>query len=1301
MVKKEIDLEDIKENFKSKFKYFNQFDCKLCKKPFILDPISKKCKLCDLNLDSKKLIPNCKVKKTLKIFVDCNSKDITKIDFLENHFVIHSINELVKTFYKLLDEVSLFSYLIFRLEEIDIKIFFNAQAQCSSFQNNLILENNFTRIVDSLKNVNLEMSIYNKIEGKINDNYHINLNKNIELKNFEIVRIFNLNFHSQNNAEIIFDKVSSINLNNLKFKKVKDNSQSINVLMVKSKGISDQAIIRNIFISIKLEQLQFEGFFKIQSHIYSLINFTLQDSSFFIKNSFLPFINSRKITLTNILFLNNKINDQILMTIFDFNTIILTNFSIYNSTFTGCKIFDFSLSKIVNLNKLTIINNSFIAKIFTSAFVINKGILNNFSFKFNKLTNISLLNGQPILGDISPTKMLINNTEFVNCVLEESALINIKYKHDPISVDISNLIVKFISDKKLYQLKRSLEIISLSKIHTFKLLNASFNEISFNILYLDSIPIVKITNTTIINSKSLQNSLKKVLPKANPLIVYFCDNITINNFEITRFYTKGTLFFIFSIEKSSHIILHYFTFLENILEPDSSDKVSCFQVYGSNPGEINMQFGVTQNIFLKELQNAIFKSSSIIFIESIFSLLVLRNVISFNNSANNIYLHSKQNIIAELKIYLSKINSLSEVIGGGIYSYTEVFHIKNSYFNFTEAKKGGALTLKLISESNLTFNNVDFKNIKSNTASTLSIDAIDVITFIVHFLNCLIENNISEDIGSIQISNLVTKKSMVGLENVNLFNIKCKYGAIISIENINFIVLHNVKFNNKMINKINDITGNGYLIYLKLASNTTLSIEESKFEFIEVNSNLIEFNDGISLKIENSLWKYINFSKISAISLLNIKKIIIKNSKICFNMRKDSFKEDILLNLKQTEKLNKNLYEELLKNNTSSKFDSKINLNLNDKISFLKIENSNCEIDNLTINNIICLNCSGSGIFFLNSDIILKNSIFLKNVALKGGVFYFESFKNNKNIQIIQNCNFSYNLAEIGGSIYFSNRFINLIDINFEENKANFEGGAFYIKNNEEIIINDKTIFKNLNFIKNFARIGGIFIYRGVVPLMINLKYINNKATFHGKNGPFSYPSSIILKKKDKYYEDNKFKIINMRSGGIFKDNSIEFLLKDENNEIIPFSNANLDFMIFVDENFISKQFVKKFSVVAQEVVIFNNKSKSIPLKPLVIIRSVTYNATLKVSSKMIKNIKNGKILEDYYYKIFVDFRDCIIGEIFVKEKNTCEVCNKRSFSLNIGYKNAITCYTCPLLHTCDGGYKIQLSQGNFIYKYY
>ncbi|KAL4430507.1 hypothetical protein ABPG74_005432 [Tetrahymena malaccensis] len=338
------------------------------------------------------------------------------------------------------------------------------------------------------------------------------------------------------------------------------------------------------------------------------------------------------------------------------------------------------------------------------------------------------------------------------------------------------------------------------------------------------------------------------------------------------------------------------------------------------------------------------------------------------------------------------------------------------------------------------------------------------------------------------------------------------------------------------------------------------------------------------------------------------------------------------------------------------------------------------------------------------------------------------------NTHLIQNTQFSQNLGRNGSSIAIFENLQGFLEISnsiFIQNQATYSGGAIYISNSITYITGSQIISNN-------AMIGGGLRYEFVKPnidqpnksrLLQNnnnqIKTIiqNNTAEVYGNNvGSYLYSMNILeqnitslsLQQFQTKYSSwaqklsssamNAYLQSNFRSGDILP--LYAQLLDEENNPA------------FIDSSKIANNIYDP--TLIKEIKSFSVKATSLQGSQLKVFGQYTtdftsYNMTIKafqINTKVVSDPQSQNLLliqystsyvsnqiiqgEQMYSVIIINFRDCIIGEVYqqLDEVFSCFPCPDGQYSLQIPNKQQQTCSQCPSSANSCQLNQIQLKQG-------
>ncbi|EWS74991.1 transmembrane protein, putative, partial (macronuclear) [Tetrahymena thermophila SB210] len=347
------------------------------------------------------------------------------------------------------------------------------------------------------------------------------------------------------------------------------------------------------------------------------------------------------------------------------------------------------------------------------------------------------------------------------------------------------------------------------------------------------------------------------------------------------------------------------------------------------------------------------------------------------------------------------------------------------------------------------------------------------------------------------------------------------------------------------------------------------------------------------------------------------------------------------------------------------------------------------------------------------------NNLFIKNNTLKQSVIIqinqisnvaiTNSFFSQNQIQscilssngdqiVIKNTNFTNNKSYGSGTGFNLNNFnltnSNLmIDCHFSENISQDEGGAILLQNVDIDI-------QNSSFLNNTSSIGGAIRYKEYIPSFVkNIKstrnlqsqksiiFKGNRAKIFGQNIG-SYPYKIVLK-EDLSRDLEQYVFENYRSG----DNnfSIKLILLDEEYNPVKVSSKDIGYSLKI-QNEIKTYQLQLISLNLTELEIKDNtqfqyiqsgQDYLFNLKGMQLLGTPSKKVKFEIQAFFMQKISGNQILiGQKIYDVYVSFRKCEVGEIYVKISDTkyeCSPCGDKFYSLQNPIKDSNqACKSCP-----------------------
>lgn len=362
------------------------------------------------------------------------------------------------------------------------------------------------------------------------------------------------------------------------------------------------------------------------------------------------------------------------------------------------------------------------------------------------------------------------------------------------------------------------------------------------------------------------------------------------------------------------------------------------------------------------------------------------------------------------------------------------------------------------------------------------------------------------------------------------------------------------------------------------------------------------------------------------------------------------------------------------------------------------IENSKIfqEISNKSqgIGGLLCLNCKKLKMMNTSLENISNSNQFSGSLTIIG------SSQQENNFFSIENCKFAKNWGLSGGSISINNTNVSIVECEFSSNIAETGAGIyFYCSLDVDCIWN----LENNTFINNTANVsGGAIKWEPYEPLNVEKnEYLNNEA-FFGPNFA-SQPVRFSIQ-----YPEDLEQFTFFSSGNTTSTFSLSLL--DYYGQTVK-GVEGLAIIKLSYENDTVKGAKQIVGLLGSQVISFLNNSFT--FQDLTLVATPETSLYLIITSGLVpyyfsdllersdisySNKNNVKIKEtadpttrEYQFKIEVEMRQCLIGEIYNINENTCNVCPFGQYSLT---PNATSCSECPGNSVCMGGFNISLNPG-------
>ncbi|EAR92246.3 transmembrane protein, putative (macronuclear) [Tetrahymena thermophila SB210] len=962
--------------------------------------------------------------------------------------------------------------------------------------------------------------------------------------------------------------------------------------------------------------------------------------------------------------------------------------------------------KNLNLQGLYLSNNSsmftafnqeqfslFVSESFTNLILEDINIINNNS------TNIISLDQQTPLYLFQSSSISIKNMRVSNNIFYNINIINIQsyIQTQEIQMEIYNV---FISDNILNQIQSNffmqalyddiLVPIATLDIQNIIVSNNSLpNDISdqylfdINMFQIQKFLNISIQNISLINNHnfglglfrqtelldinnfncSFTNNYQNLqIPSSSCLMVEDASLVNIQNFIVgQKILNDSFALCIISSQVASQVLI------ENIILENISIFQSGMQVF-SEPIYINLNIGQTVQINnLKASNCSLFGLPYSSVSTPVLYVLNLRGFVNiYQANLQGIFSNSMNN---GLVINANSLNISSSIFKGFYYIENDTLNQNNAFYNLSSQTQIIGSCFYFVG-TQLNIQNSQFNETQSYQGGFGYLQNLIHNQINFQIINSTFSNSATNFQGSIFYINLSTEsytntfkfqqltfKNIYGNLNNLIFNF---YNAQLLCNNITIV-------ENNSDDYINDFVQQQFLQFVSIFSFLNSYAELQNIflsQIITINqitqSPLLiygEQNSIINLKkcqISNSLFANQGLIFLNN-SVLQSSDITIKNMTFAIPYRRQ-------------------LQQEM---------ESKIFLNS----YFIQITSSNVFLNQYNVSFFKCKTCYGGFINSQNSSLTIIKSTFQNLQGSMGGAIFMTDNQNT----LIQDCIFEQLQAYYNGGAFFiqnqqADKVLTLRNIKCQQNISNIgKGGCIYI----EMAENDQNILiENSQIEQNYAQIGGGISFSNTSILYRNNTIRNNYAKCYGNNIFFApsyieYNNSMIDKNADiKAFKDLLI-INNVQSG--FNIHELKFLLKDDEGQLI-----------FYDKN--SPSYIECLENPLTIVQIFSNSSYNIigslesqydDISQQFIFSNITITAkkyaqiNLIIKTNLIKTINqtNNQIKDDYYFNVTIQISDCQIGytpQIGNNGIPQCIPCKDGSYSFN-----SVACLKCPIGGNC------------------
>ncbi|KAL4468018.1 hypothetical protein ABPG73_002311 [Tetrahymena malaccensis] len=338
------------------------------------------------------------------------------------------------------------------------------------------------------------------------------------------------------------------------------------------------------------------------------------------------------------------------------------------------------------------------------------------------------------------------------------------------------------------------------------------------------------------------------------------------------------------------------------------------------------------------------------------------------------------------------------------------------------------------------------------------------------------------------------------------------------------------------------------------------------------------------------------------------------------------------------------------------------NCNNQDYHPLIYLQSNNVLVNNTIFQNNICLNSQGCSFLIQQSYFVLQNSIFTQQQSSQGGAI---SILNTIKTSYLQNCTFLRNTAYVGGAIYLQNSDIDIFNSTIVQNNAFIGGGIRYTQLIPSFINQKQNELKANNISLNSAKVFGSNIgsyprYMIAMSLNTNIKSLQeSKFQFNKHLLIFKFILTkirigISSKELQQMYE---YQIDSFMSGDTLniglkvfdeEDNIVQYQPKDQIPDIIKTELQQYTINCIEGEeiNLSGNAFFNKYDNSTSQFVINNLILKATP--------STQREFYIQNQFIYVPSINNSQalILQNLNIKVKINFRKCLIGEIYVQQQN-------------------------------------------------
>jgi hypothetical protein len=319
------------------------------------------------------------------------------------------------------------------------------------------------------------------------------------------------------------------------------------------------------------------------------------------------------------------------------------------------------------------------------------------------------------------------------------------------------------------------------------------------------------------------------------------------------------------------------------------------------------------------------------------------------------------------------------------------------------------------------------------------------------------------------------------------------------------------------------------------------------------------------------------------------------------------------------------------------------------------------EISDSVIDSITNLHSLGA-VFAFSSQVVIKRSVF-KDIAATCVVYAINSEKVGHYQVLVNACNFTSNLGELGAAVHISGYNFTLVSSNFTGNVASVSGAGVLL---ECMALKCAYNLTGNSFEHNRAEVkGGAVYWTDYEPTFADNYFLNNSASYGANTASYAVGLTLLDRRLTELTNvassqplsyQIRLGLIDVNGQIVTTDNSTRLSLEPEDSEAVMLSGST------------------GFTAVNGEFTVANFTVTAEP--------GTNQALRLKVNGLDTSKLKSAP--PPISISIPVSLRLCEAGEI--KNGKACSICTKNSYSLDT---SDATCLGCMASADCLGGASI------------